>query len=71
SKAIQQANEKAKAVAVAAGFSLGRIVDVSEGSPGFYLQEESLSFDSAESTPIIEPGTQTVTVRITLTYEIR
>ena len=71
SKAIQQAKEKAKAVAVAAGFGLGRIVDVRESSPGFYARAESLSFDSAESTPIIEPGTQTVTIRVTITYEIR
>lgn len=71
SKAIEQAKEKAKAVAVAAGFGLGRIVAVYENSPGFYAQIESLSFDSVSSVPMIEPGTQTVTVRITLTYEIR
>lgn len=70
-KAIEQAKEKAKAVAVAAGFGLGRIIAVDENSPVFYPRLESLSFDSAASTPIIEPGTQTVTVRITLTYEIR
>lgn len=74
-KAIEKAQTKAKAVAKAAGFRLGRILSVSEGfTPVF--RAEAVSFNtfggaSVLSAPTIEPGSQEVTVNITVTYEIK
>ncbi len=74
-KAIARAKEKAEAMAKAGGFRLGRLISIREG--GNYSPEPYLRAGGAESisiqktTPTIEPGSQDVTVNITLTYEIK
>jgi uncharacterized protein len=74
-EAIEQAKEKAKSIAKAAGFSLGRLLSISESGgvtpPPIVFRESALSVDSGAFAPTIEPGSQEVTVRVTLTYEIR
>ena len=76
-QAIQKAREKAKAVAKAGGFSVGRLLSIQEGgSPIFYS-----SYDKAAEyglggavpsapAPTIEPGSQEVKIFVTLVYEI-
>ena len=74
---IQKAKEKAKAVARAGDFRLGRLLSIQEG--GFpYLpvyERADIGFGgaapSAVSAPAIEPGSQEVKVSVTLVYEIR
>lgn len=73
-EAISKAKEKAKAVAKAGGFKLGRLLSIDEGfvSP-FRFQAKGAGFGgefSAPSAPVIEPGSQEITVNITLRYEI-
>ena len=76
-QAIQKAKEKAKAVARAGDFRLGRLLSIQEG--GFpYLpvyERADIGFGgaapSAVSAPAIEPGSQEVKVSVTLVYEIR
>ena len=76
-QAIQKAKEKAKAVARAGDFRLGRLLSIQEG--GFpYLpvyERADIGFGgaapSAVSAPAIEPGSQAVKVSGTLVYEIR
>jgi len=73
-EAIEKAKAKAKSVAKAAGFSVGRLLSVSESGPGFspvvFREFAALSVSGA-AAPTIEPGSQDVTVKVTLTYEIR
>ena len=75
--AINKAEAKAKAIAKAGGFSVGRLLDISEGGVRPYYQmayDSKLSLDGAiaemGSTPTIEPGSRDVIVNITLRYEI-
>lgn len=75
--AIAQAEEKAKLIAKAAGFRVGRIISISENfyAP-FYGRPmmESIAFDTGKDMapePIIEPGSEEVKINITLRYEIR
>ncbi len=76
-EAIEQAQEKAKSIAKTAGFNLGRLLSIRE-SGGFPQQvlyrAESLDYGiggAVQSAPAIEPGSEDVTVNVTLTYEIR
>lgn len=76
-KAIAQAKEKAKAIADAGGFSLGRLLGIEEGNaftPMYYTAEKfgrgGADQDMAP-IPTIEPGSRDVTVTVTLRYEIR
>jgi uncharacterized protein len=75
-KAIVEAEAKAKAMARAAGFSIGEILSINEG--GFtpqFARMESLGFDGAIASmapsPKIEAGTQDVVANVTIIYEIR
>ncbi len=73
-EAINQAKEKAKAIAKAAGFNLGRLLSINESvatPPIPIFQEAFLNSGSAAKTPTIEPGSQEVKVNVSLTYEIR
>lgn len=74
-EAIEQAKAKAKSIAKAAGFGLGRLLSISESGgvpPPIFLRESVLGAgDAAVSVPKIEPGSQDVTINVTLTYEIR
>ncbi|MBI4114718.1 MAG: SIMPL domain-containing protein [Candidatus Niyogibacteria bacterium] len=76
-KAIEQAKEKAKAIAKSGGFRLGRLLSLSEG--GVYPIYKTFGLEKADAgvggtyapSPIIEPGSQEVTITVTLIYEIR
>ena len=72
--AIRKAKEKAKVIAKAGGFKVGRILSIEEA--GFFSPRyafETLSLDSAGGapSPTIEPGSQEVSVNLIVVYEIR
>jgi uncharacterized protein YggE len=72
-KAVKKAKEKAEVVAKAGGFKVGRILSINEG--GYYAPRyaETMSLDSAGggASPTIEPGSQEISVNLTVVYEIR
>ena len=73
--AIERAQEKAQRIAEAAGFEVGRLlgIDESGGLPPIYRMEGlggAADFAQA-AAPKIEPGSQEVSVTVTLRYEIR
>lgn len=75
-EAIIKAIAKAESMAEAGGFKLGRLLSISEG--GFYpryafekVSSLGLSMDDGAEQPQIEPGSQEVSVNVTLTYEIK
>lgn len=78
-EAIAEAREKAKIVARAGGFSVGRLLGIDEGgSPPFYVEKfgRAISLEDATDetplpTPAIEPGAQDVVVNVILRYEIK
>jgi len=73
-EAITKAREKAKLVAKAGGFRVGRLISIEEGYIPLYdygLGGGVTKAESAPSTPTIEPGSQEVTVNVTLRYEIQ
>lgn len=73
-QAITKAKERAKKIAMAGDFRLGRLLSIDEGI--VYPYAAPLSFGMAaetvikRSTPTIEPGSQEITVNVTLRYEI-
>lgn len=76
-EAIQKAKVKAKAVAKAGGFRLGKLLSIDENGPspiyyGYGMGgAEKASFDAvAAPAPAIEAGSQEVKVNVTLRYEI-
>jgi hypothetical protein len=76
--AIQKAKARAKKVADAAGFKLGRLISVDEGYTPYRvynsLLESSAGYaldQKAPAVPTIEPGSQEITVDVTLRYEIK
>ena len=76
-EAIENAQAKAKSIARAAGFSIGRLISINEGG-GYYAPQyarvESLAIGGATSdysAPKIEAGSEEVTVSVNLVYEIR
>ncbi|TSC52032.1 MAG: hypothetical protein LiPW41_580 [Parcubacteria group bacterium LiPW_41] len=79
-QAIQKAKEKAEQIADAGGFSLGRLLGISEGGyqPMYdnYLRNAKVMNMSESSAggapaPSIEAGSQDVSVSISLQYEIK
>ncbi|MBI2635455.1 MAG: SIMPL domain-containing protein [Parcubacteria group bacterium] len=72
-EAVKQAKEKAVLTSSTAGFRLGRLVGFSEGFSGeppvFY--EAMAVKGGAAPAPRIEPGTQEISVNVTLTYMIK
>lgn len=71
-QAIDEAKEKAKDLASDAGMRLGRIINVSEAAdrgPSFYDRIVPLAGGASEETKV-EPGETTITVSVTLTYEV-
>lgn len=80
-KAIEEAKEKAKQLASAAGFSVGKLISISEGGsyPFPYRSMQMQMSDEygmggaaqEKTAPAIEAGSQEVTVSVTLRYEIR
>ena len=76
-KAIQKAKEKAKAIADAGAFRLGRLLSIQEGGipTQYYAAGKSMNSIGTDYAipapePTIEPGSQDITVDVTLTYEI-
>ena len=77
-EAIQKAQESAKEIARAGGFSLGRLLGIDDGYSPVYYDKMAYGMGGAETVrssaapaPAIEPGSQDVSVSVTLRYEIR
>ncbi len=75
-EAIKKAQEKAKSMAKAGDFRLGKLLSIEEGgftSMPYYLKnmESSPMDDGGLPSPTIEPGSQEVVVNIVLKYEIK
>ena len=73
-EAIAEAKKKAKSLAKTAGFKVGKLVTLYESSNPVmpYGMGGDMSEMSAKggAAPMLEPGTQTTKVQVTLTYEI-
>lgn len=77
-EAIGKAQEKAKSIAKAGRFKLGKLISINEGwgGPVPYMRYESFAKSAdgggaASPPPTIEPGSQEIAVNVTLVYEIR
>lgn len=73
-EAIAKAKEKAKFIAKAGGFGLGRLLSIEEGGgyiPIYSYGVAALEAKGAAPAPRIQPGSQEVKVNVTLRYEIR
>ena len=76
-EAFKKARDKAKAMARSNGVRLGRVVTFSESQSGwpipyYRLEAAALPKDAGGGAPPeIEPGSQEVTVSVSVTYEIR
>lgn len=77
-EAIGKAQAKAKAIAKAGNFRLGKLISINEGwgGPVPYARYEAFgkggdAMPMAAPAPSIEPGSQEVMVSVTLIYEIR
>ncbi|MDP3004254.1 MAG: SIMPL domain-containing protein [Candidatus Azambacteria bacterium] len=71
--AVKQAKEKASAASEIAGFRLGRVIGFNEntfGEPPMYYETMGKGGGTAPA-PQIEPGTQEITINVTLTYLIK
>lgn len=75
-QAINKAREKAKLIAKAGDFRVGRLLGIDEGGGviPYYkyapAAAESFGIGDAAPTPSIEPGSQEITVNVMLRYEI-
>jgi len=73
--AVKQAKEQALATSKVAGFSLGRLVGFSENTlgqvPVYRMMEMGGGASAVAPAPQIEPGTQEITINVTLTYLIK
>ena len=74
-EAIANAISKAESIAQAGNFKLGKILSINENSFSAFNRYKTLgiggSEDFASSAPVIEPGSQEVSIRVTISYEIR
>lgn len=70
-EAIKQAREKAKAMARAGGFRLGKLISIQEGFISPFPVYSRVEVKDSGSAPTVEPGSQEIQVNITLVYEIR
>lgn len=74
-EAIENAKEKAKSLAKAAGIRLGRVVDVQEAGGGYPMmyRTSELKMDSAAAIPApsteLNPGENKISVTVTLSYQ--
>ncbi|MCK5026968.1 MAG: SIMPL domain-containing protein [Candidatus Pacebacteria bacterium] len=76
-EAIEKAYEKAKQIAKAGNFNIGKILDITEGysSPyrskyNYAMEATGFGMEDAAFAPAIEAGSQDVIVSVTITYEI-
>jgi len=76
-EALQKAKEKAKFIAKAGGFRLGKLLSIDEGSSYFPFNKYNVTSGAGGGgpelvpDPIIEPGSKEVSVSVTLRYEIK
>jgi len=73
-EAIANAISKAESIAQAGNFNLGKILSINENSFPVFNQYKTLGFDESEdfaSSPVIEPGSQEVSISVMISYEIR
>ncbi len=77
-KAVADAKKKAETAAKTAGFSLGRVINYNENSGNFgrpmpmYAKAELMNAGAADQVATtIEPGSQDITISVSLSYEIR
>ncbi len=76
-KAVEQAKKKATDAARIAGFSLGRVINYQENTGGqprpmpMYAQADAVMNKEAVPPTQVEPGTNEVTITVTLSYDIR
>jgi uncharacterized protein len=78
-EAIAKAKVRAEAVAEAGGFKLGQLLGIDEGynpyPPMYARAYDAVGMGGAETksvpAPTIEPGSQEITVNVTLRYEIQ
>jgi len=77
-EAIAKATENAKSIAKEGNFRVGRLLGIQEGSnsPIYYKAMATMEMDSngvggGAATPSIQPGSQEVTVTVTMQYEIQ
>lgn len=73
--AVKQAREQALATSKIAGFDLGRLVGFNENASGqvpvYRTMEMGGGASAVAPAPQIEPGTQEITINVTLTYLIK
>ena len=72
--AMEQARDKAKTIAKVGGFRVGKLLSVDEYfyGPGPYYAEAMGGGDvKTTDSPIIEPGSQEITITVNLRYEIK
>ena len=76
--ALEKVEERAKLLAKKSSIKLGKIIDISEGQgiyPVYMKAEMGAVSDSSEDIAVqeapIEPGTQEITVTLTVTYKLR
>ncbi len=76
-EAVAKAMAKAEALADAGDFNLGRLLSVEEGGVTPFYGKSARAFDesflatASVPAPVIEPGSQEVSVFLTLRYEIK
>lgn len=73
-QAIAEAKAKAKVIAAAGGFRLGKLISINEGGSFYPSSPYALEFSGKggdSSSPAIEPGSQEIRVSVLLIYEIR
>jgi uncharacterized protein YggE len=73
--AIKKAQEKAQSVAVAGGFKLGKLLEISENFSTPYAQPRMMKVmedgvEDAAVTPTVEAGSQEININVSLRYEI-
>jgi len=77
-QALEKVEERAKLLASKSSIKLGKIIDISEGQ-GIYPVYRTLEMEKAMAGSVedavapapIEPGTQEITVTLTVTYKLR
>ncbi len=73
-EAVKQAKSQATQLAQAAGIQLGDVLSITESSdpvgPPIAVQNERGAADSATAAPPIQPGSQELSVQVSIVYEI-
>ena len=76
-EAFKKAKEKAEGMAKAGGFTVGRLLDISESSGGYnpyYARSAMMDMAGAKEAPVaptIEAGSQDINITVSLKYEIQ